>query len=78
MKPVVHGLEAEYWGQIDFVYIDRENPDNTTVVNAYGIASQPIFILINPDGTEAQRWFGAPSADTFREAFDTYLAASGG
>ena len=78
MKPIVHGLEAEYWERIDFVYLDRENGDNRDVVERYGISGQPIFILVAPDGSEVQRWFGAPSPDDFRAAFDAYLSGMGG
>lgn len=74
MKPIVHGLEAEYWGKVDFVYLDRENSDNRSVVQQYGISGQPVFILINPDGSEVRRWFGAPEANDFRQALDSYLA----
>ena len=70
----MHGLEAEYWGEIDFVYLDREAAANAEVVQAYGATSQPIFVLVAPDGTEIQRWFGAPSPDELRAAFDSYLA----
>ena len=74
MKPIVHGLEAEYWGKVDFVYLDRENSENRSVVQNYGITGQPVFILINSDGSEVQRWFGAPDANDFRQALDNYLA----
>ena len=49
---MVHGLEADYWGRIDFVYIDREAAANQDVVQRFGITSQPIFIFLAPDGTE--------------------------
>ncbi len=73
----MHGLEAEYWGQVDFVYLDREAPDNAEVVGTYGIFYQPVFILIAADGTEVQRWFGAINADDLRAALDAYLASTG-
>jgi hypothetical protein len=76
MKPVVHGLEADYWGRLDFIYIDRENPDNREVVERYGITYQPYFILIAPDGTEIQRWFGWFDEAEFRAALDAYLASN--
>jgi hypothetical protein len=71
----VHGLEAEYWGQIDFVYLDRVDPANSDVVERYGISYQPVFILIAADGAEVQRWAYAEAED-FRTIFDTYLEAT--
>jgi hypothetical protein len=72
----VHELEAEYWGEVDFVYLDREHPANREVVQTYGITYQPVFILVNPDGTEVQRW-AIPNPDELRAVMDGYLAASG-
>jgi hypothetical protein len=77
LKPVVHGLEAEYWGRLDFVYLDREAPENREVVQKYGVTYQPVFILVDPDGGEVQRW-AIPDPDDLRAALDGYLASSGG
>ena len=73
---MVHGLEAEYWGRVDFVYLDREAADNQGVTQRYGIRAQPILILVEPDGTEVQRWFGFVTADQLRASIDGYLAAA--
>jgi thioredoxin-like negative regulator of GroEL len=74
MRPIVHGLEAEYWGEVDFVYLDRESSANSGVVEQFGIFGQPVFILIAPDGAEIQRWYGGVSAATLADAIDSYLA----
>jgi thioredoxin-related protein len=74
----VHGLEAEYWGKVDFVYLDREDSANREVVRRYGIAGQPVFILIEPNGEVVQNWFGNVNPDVLREAMNTYLASAGG
>jgi thioredoxin-like negative regulator of GroEL len=73
----VHGLEAEYWGRIDFVYLNREAPANASLVQQYGIRYQPVIILIGPDGTEVQRW-PYLDEDKLRAALDEYLASTGG
>lgn len=72
----MHGLEADYWGSVDFIYLDREDPANADVVQRFGIAYQPVFILLSPDGSEVQRWFGGSEAD-FRAILDGYLVAGG-
>jgi hypothetical protein len=74
MLPVVHGLEAEYWGEIDFVYLDIGFTPKE-IKDRYGFIAQPLFVLIAADGTEIERWFGYTSEDAFREAFDAYLAS---
>jgi thiol-disulfide isomerase/thioredoxin len=75
IKPTIHALEAEYWGQIDFVYLDRESDANSALVERFGIRGQPVLILVTADGTEVQRWFGSVDADTLREGFDSQLAS---
>ena len=74
---MVHGLEAEYWGQVDFVYIDREAADTQNVVQRFGIRSQPILIFLAPDGTEIERFFGFQSEDQLRASLDSLLATYG-
>lgn len=74
----MHGLEAEYWGRIDFVYLDREAAPNAAVVERFGITYQPVFILTDAEGNEVDRWFGALSPEDFREKLDSFLATAGG
>jgi len=76
-RPKVHALEAEYWGDIDFVYLDIDNPANAETMRRYGYTSQPYFVFIDPEGNEISRWYGSREADAFRGLFDEYLATGG-
>ena len=78
MRPTVHSLEATYWGKVEFVYLDIDNPDNSAMMQRYAFTAQPLFVLVAPDGTEIQRWFGYTQADEFTTAFDNYLAEHNG
>jgi len=69
---MVHRLEAEYWGKVDFVYLDRENPANAEIVNQFGIRYQPVFILVDAEGNELTRWT-VLNEDGFREQLDTVV-----
>lgn len=69
---MVHRLEAEYWGEVDFVYLDRENPANAEIVNQFGIRYQPVFILVDVEGNELTRWT-VLNEDGFREQLDTVV-----
>ena len=73
----MHGLEAEYWGKVDFLYLDREAAANADVVQTFGISYQPVFVLLAPDGTEVGRFFGGSEQD-MRQALDELLASTGG
>lgn len=72
----MHGLEAEYWGTVDFVYLDREAPGNAEVVERFGIRYQPVFVLLAPDGSEVTRWT-VLSEEDMRAELDVYLASAG-
>lgn len=70
----MHGLEAEYWGQVDFIYLDREAAKNAEIVDQFGIRYQPVFILVDAQGSEVQRWNVLQEAE-IRNILDDYLAS---
>lgn len=74
---MVHRLEAEYWGSIDFLYIDREDPANSELNRLLGVRTQPEFYLVTPDGVVTESWFGARSEDEIRNILNSYLAEGG-
>jgi len=69
MKPVVHGLEAKYAGQIDFIYLDIDDPANDVAMQRLGFRVQPQFFLLDADGDVVQEWLGPVDADDFEVAF---------
>ncbi|NDJ52792.1 MAG: thioredoxin family protein [Chloroflexi bacterium] len=74
MLPMVHRLENEFWGPIDFVYLNREAPENRDVTQQFGISYQPVFVLLDENGNEVQRWFGSQTEETLRSDLTAYLA----
>ena len=73
MAPIVHGLEVEYAGEINFVYLDIDDPGNDKFKNDLGFRYQPHFLLIDGEGNIIQQWLGPVTADQFREAFASSL-----
>ena len=71
---MVHRLEDEYFGKIDFVYLDQYADANADVFLHYALRGRPIFLLLKADGTEVQRWFGYVDETTLRTALDALLA----
>ncbi len=69
MKPVVHGLEAKYTGQIDFIYLDIDDPANDAAKDQLGFRVQPQFFLLDADSSVLKEWLGPVSADEFEAAF---------
>ncbi len=71
---MVHRLESEYFGQIDFIYLDQYEEANADVFDRYALRGRPIFLLLQPDGTEVRRWFGFITEEELRGAIDELLA----
>ena len=76
----MHGLEAEYWDRVDFVYLDIDDPANQGVMQEFRFTAQPLFVLVSADRQQIQRWSGYQSADALSDGLDGYLEtlASGG
>ena len=70
MAPVVHGLEAQYSGKIDFIFLDIDDPVNADLMQSFGFRYQPMFILIDGDGNPLKTWFGAVPAEDFVAEFE--------
>jgi hypothetical protein len=70
MAPIVHGLEAEYANQINFAYLDIDDPANEEFKKALGYRVQPHFFLIDGNGEIIQQWLGSVSEADFKAAFD--------
>ena len=73
MAPMVHGLEAEYYGKVKFSYLERDDPRNNEISRQLGVAYQPEFYLVDANGNVLQRFAGMVSEQTLRDLFATYL-----
>ena len=72
MAPIVHGLEAEYYGKVQFTYLDADDQATKDFQRSLGFAYQPEFYLLDGAGNVLQKWFGSVPADDFRAAFEKY------
>jgi len=69
MAPMVHGLEAKYAGQVNFFYLDADDPATAEFQREYGFQYQPYFLLLDGNGEVLKRWNGYVSQDEFEAAF---------
>lgn len=74
MRPIVHGLENEYQEQIEFVYLDIDDPDTAEAKEKYGYRYQPHFFLVDGNGEVVQQWLGPVQESEFRRAFNEVLS----
>jgi hypothetical protein len=73
MAPMVHGLEAKYYGKIGFVYLDIDDPRNAEFRRYFGFRYQPEFYLVDGDGNVLKKWVGRVSAQEFETEFARWL-----
>lgn len=73
MAPIVHGLEAEYHGKIQFIFLDIDDSRNEQFKKQLAYRYQPHFLLLDGDGNILQQWLGVVSESQFREAFDAVV-----
>ncbi len=58
MAPTVHGLENLYGDQINFIYLDRDDPATFGLQEQLGYIYQPHFFLLDPHGVIIAQWRG--------------------
>jgi hypothetical protein len=73
MAPMVHGLEAKYYGRINFVYLDADDIDTDPFQRALGFYYQPEVYLMDGNGNVLKKWVGSTSQDEFESVFAQYL-----
>jgi hypothetical protein len=70
---MVHGLEAEYFGRIQFTYLDADDPATMDFQRALGFYYQPEVYLLDGSGNVLMKWVGYTSEEQFEEEFAKHL-----
>ena len=73
MAPMVHGLEAKYFGKIKFTYLDADDPNTFDFQRTLGFRSQPEIYLLDGNGNLLKKWVGFTTAEQFEEEFAKYV-----
>jgi len=73
MAPMVHGLEAKYFGRIKFSYLDADDANTKVFQQQLGFYYQPEVYLLDGDGNVLQKWVGYTSEEEFEGEFAKYL-----
>jgi hypothetical protein len=64
----VHGLEAEYGNQVNFIYLDIDDQDNNTFKQQLRYRYQPHIFLVDGEGAVLGQWVGQVARDTLEGA----------
>jgi hypothetical protein len=54
----VHGLEAKYAGQIDFAYLNIDDPNTESFKRSLGYSYHPNIFLLDGEGNIVSQWVG--------------------
>ena len=73
MAPMVHGLEAKYFGRIQFTYLDADDSATREFQQALGFYYQPEVYLLDGEGSVLQKWVGYTSEQQFEDVFAQYV-----
>jgi thioredoxin-related protein len=73
MAPMVHGLEAQYFGKIKFAYLDADDANTREFQRTLGFGYQPEFYLLDGQGNLLQKWVGFVSQEQFEAVFAQFV-----
>jgi hypothetical protein len=66
---MVHGLEQDYAGQIDFEYLNVDDPNTSAAKEQFGYRYQPHFFLLDANGDVVEEWLGYVNQAELEQAF---------
>lgn len=73
----MHGLEAQWGDQIQFVYLDIDDPRTTPFKQQFGYRYQPHFFLLDGQGNVVAQWVGYVTEEDLVSAFQQVLEGQG-
>jgi thioredoxin 1 len=73
MAPVVHELEAMYGEEINFIYLDIDDPATKELKLQLSFELQPHFFLVDGNGKILGEWLGLVELEEFERAFQAEL-----
>ena len=73
MAPMVHGLEAKYFGRIKFAYLDADDSNTASFQKELGFFYQPEVYLLDGNGNVLKKWVGFTSEQDFEAEFAKYV-----
>jgi thiol-disulfide isomerase/thioredoxin len=70
MAPIVQGVEKEYSGRVNLVYLDIDDPDTDFFKQQLHYRSEPHFFLLDARGKVLRQWVGYVTVEQFRQSLD--------
>lgn len=73
MAPIVHGLESEFYQNVNFIYLDIDDPAVNRFKAELAFRYQPHFFLLGREGEILQQWLGPVGEGELRDALNAAL-----
>ena len=73
MAPMVHGLEAQYFGKVAFTYLDADDSRTRDFQQTLGFYYQPELYLLDAEGNVLEKWVGFTSEEQLETAFAEHM-----
>jgi thioredoxin-like negative regulator of GroEL len=70
--PMVHGLQAKYEGEIQFTYLNIDDPNTRSFKQTLGYRAQPHFFLLDANGKIVEEWLGFVQESDLVTAFGVF------
>ena len=68
--PIVHGLEKQFTGRVDFLYLHVGEPRTSDAKARLGFTSTPHIVLLRADGTKVREFIGGVEEAELRAALN--------
>ena len=68
MAPTIHGLANLYGDQVNFIFLDRDDPATYGLQDQLGYIYQPHFFLLDADGAIIGQWRGYVDGEVLQQA----------
>jgi len=73
MAPLVQALEEAYAGEVNFIYLDIDDPDVTTFERELRFRLEPHFFLLDGQGRVLRQWVGYVTTAELQAAIEDAL-----
>jgi hypothetical protein len=70
----VNGLEEQFGAEIQFVWLNIDDPNTLPLREQFGIVQRSRYVLVNAAGEQEQVWIGLLDEVNVEEALTAFLA----
>lgn len=73
MQPIVHGLEQQYTGHVEFLYLDVQDQRTAPAKKRLGYRATPHFFLLSAEGRVVEEWQGVQKREVLQVGLESLI-----